>query len=106
MKDEFIKAMNEAKETLLVSYHSSDESAAFNAGADWAYSWLTSLKEYCDDEYKKEVGAWKLIQRLEEERGELKSENKFSGKYYALYHWILIDLGIEKPFERNSFKQI
>jgi len=34
---------------------------------------------------------------------ELKSEKKFSGKYYALYHWILIDLGIEKPFERNSF---
>lgn len=29
-------------------------------------------------------------------------QNKIPAKFYALYHWLLIEMGTEKPFERNT----
>lgn len=41
----------------------------------------------------------------QKERDFEQSEKKIPAKYYALYHWILIEMGTEKGFERNENDQ-
>src|SRR5690606_24261723 len=41
-------------------------------------------------------------QASEPQQPENVTGKKYSEKYYALYHWVLIEMGKEKPFEKDS----
>jgi hypothetical protein len=58
------------------------------------------LKPYLEGELKKVEDV--NTERQQRDDTLTKKNKAISGKYYALYHWILIEMGIEKPFEYDK----
>lgn len=45
------------------------------------------------------------LEESQKNNNEILAESLIPAKYYALYHWILIEMGVEKPFEKNEFNK-
>lgn len=61
---------------------------------NYYYAFITAWIEYCTKRKESREG--------EEQKAGKDKRIKIPAKFYALYHWLRIEMGAEKPFEKND----